>query len=244
LKEQDAMTRLLVSVRSAEEAQIAVSEGVDLIDVKEPSRGALGAADAATLAAIAHCVAGRVPLSAALGELLEGTSVSPRLASQLRYAKFGLAGCALHAEWKARWQRSIGGLPAGVAAVAVAYADAATADAPDVENVLASARAVGCAAVLFDTFEKSGGSLIDHLGLPRLKRLIADSREAGLLAVVAGGLGADEIRQVLPLAPDYVAVRGAACRGDRSGHLDSKRVRRLVELVGQNARGAQRAPNR
>ena len=53
------MTRLLVSVRNVEEAQIAIAEGVDLIDVKEPSRGALGAADPVTLKAIARCVAGR-----------------------------------------------------------------------------------------------------------------------------------------------------------------------------------------
>ncbi len=41
------MTRLLVSVRSAAEAEIALSAGADLIDVKEPSRGSLGAADPA-----------------------------------------------------------------------------------------------------------------------------------------------------------------------------------------------------
>ena len=36
------MTRLLVSVRSAEEAEIALAGGADVIDVKEPRRGALG----------------------------------------------------------------------------------------------------------------------------------------------------------------------------------------------------------
>jgi uncharacterized protein (UPF0264 family) len=238
------MTRLLVSVRNVEEAQIAIAEGVDLIDVKEPSRGALGAADPVTLKAIARCVAGRVPLSAALGELLEGVSLPPRLASQLRYAKFGLAGCARRTDWRARWQRAIACLPPGVGAVAVAYADAAAADAPDVESVLALARAVGCAAVLFDTFEKSNGSIVNHFGLPRLARLIDQSRDAGLLAVVAGGMGVDEIRQVLTLAPDYVGVRGAACRGDRSGQLDAKQVTRLVELVGLTAGVAPRPPSR
>ncbi len=170
------MTRLLVSVRDAEEAQIAVAEGVDLIDVKEPLRGALGAADARTIDSIARCVAGRAPLSAAMGELLEAIPLPPRLASQLRYAKFGLAGCARHVDWKERWQRAIANLPAGVAAVAVAYADADAAGSPKVDSVLAQARAVGCAAVLFDTFEKSGGSLIDHIGLSRLRHLIGGAR--------------------------------------------------------------------
>ena len=36
------MTGLLVSVRSAEEAEIALAGGANLIDIKEPSRGALG----------------------------------------------------------------------------------------------------------------------------------------------------------------------------------------------------------
>ncbi len=61
------MTRLLVSVRDPDEAQIAAQSGVDLIDVKEPIRGSLGAADAATLAAIAQCVAGRAPLERRAG---------------------------------------------------------------------------------------------------------------------------------------------------------------------------------
>ena len=37
------MIRLLVSVRSADEALVAARGGVDFIDAKEPSRGALGA---------------------------------------------------------------------------------------------------------------------------------------------------------------------------------------------------------
>ena len=46
------MTRLLVSVRSVEEAEAALAGGADLIDVKEPTRGSLGRADDAVIAAI------------------------------------------------------------------------------------------------------------------------------------------------------------------------------------------------
>ena len=35
-------TRLLVSVRSADEAEAAIAGGADVIDVKEPSHGPLG----------------------------------------------------------------------------------------------------------------------------------------------------------------------------------------------------------
>ena len=67
------MMRLLVSVRDADEAKVALAAGVDLIDVKEPLRGALGAADAEQIAAVVREVNGRVPVSAALGELFVAT---------------------------------------------------------------------------------------------------------------------------------------------------------------------------
>ena len=63
--------RLLVSVRDAAEAAAALAGGAALIDVKEPARGSLGRADAATIAAVVAAVGGRVPVSVALGELRE-----------------------------------------------------------------------------------------------------------------------------------------------------------------------------
>ena len=48
------MTRLLVSVRDALEARVAMGAGVDLIDVKEPRRGSLGRASNSVVAAVLH----------------------------------------------------------------------------------------------------------------------------------------------------------------------------------------------
>ncbi len=55
------MTRLLVSVRSAAEAEIALVGGAALIDVKEPARGALGMADFQVIRDVITAVAGRAP---------------------------------------------------------------------------------------------------------------------------------------------------------------------------------------
>jgi uncharacterized protein (UPF0264 family) len=68
------MTRLLVSVRSVEEARIALHAGVDLIDFKEPRRGSLGAVDASTAAAIIEAIGGQAPMSMACGELISTPS--------------------------------------------------------------------------------------------------------------------------------------------------------------------------
>ena len=52
--------RLLVSVRNADEAIAALAGGAHVIDVKEPERGSLGAADTSAIAEIVLAVNGRV----------------------------------------------------------------------------------------------------------------------------------------------------------------------------------------
>ena len=52
---------------------------------------------------------------------------------------------------------------------------------------------------------------------------------------LAGSLGPPEIRAFLPVAPDWFAVRGAACRdGQRGAEVESNRVRDLVRLLQQS----------
>ena len=97
--------------------------------------------------------------------------------------------------------------------------------------MIRQAARLGCRAVLVDTFDKRRGTLVDHLSLAELGRFIGDVHDRGLLAVVAGGLDRATIRDVLARRPDYVAVRGAACAGDRRARLDRRRVDELVALV-------------
>ena len=60
--------RLLVSVVDAAEARIAADAGADIIDVKDPSRGALGEAAPATVRAVRDATPAHLPVSAALGD--------------------------------------------------------------------------------------------------------------------------------------------------------------------------------
>src|SRR5712691_8352699 len=46
-----SMTKFLASVRDVSEAEIALAAGADIIDLKEPARGALGAVEPAIIAA-------------------------------------------------------------------------------------------------------------------------------------------------------------------------------------------------
>ncbi len=221
------MTRLLVSVRSALEAETALRGGAELIDVKEPARGSLGRASEDAIAAVARVVAGRTPVSAALGELKDEPAIpnDPSLA----YVKWGLADC--FDDWQLRLADAMRRATPR-RAVAVAYADWRRARAPKPEEVCSFGIANACGAFLIDTQRKDGSTLLDWLSLDEIAPMRDRCRDAGLPLALAGSLGVAEIEALVPLHPDWIAVRGAACRGSQRGAaLDEDKVRHLASLL-------------
>lgn len=63
------MTRFLVSVRDVAETETALAAGADIIDLKDPAKGALGALDPAAIASCVTRIAGRAEVSATVGDL-------------------------------------------------------------------------------------------------------------------------------------------------------------------------------
>ena len=226
--------RLLVSVRSAAEASAAVEGGADLVDVKEPSRGSLGRADDAAVAAVLRAVGGRKPVSAAWGELRDHLACPQRTRGfgGLCYVKWGLARCGGTTDWPSMLDAAAGQLPAGCRPVAVAYADWQRAAAPKPRALCEFVCAKRWGAFLLDTWQKDGKTLLDFLAPSDIQLLVERCRDAGLPVALAGSLGRREIELLLPVAPDWFAVRGAACRNeDRNGPIDGERVRDLVALL-------------
>lgn len=238
------MTRLLVSVRNATEALAALDGGAGWIDVKEPARGALGAADAVTIASVVRAVADRCPVSAALGELDGHTcELTRQIPHGVSLVKVGLAGCgaeyversAERRDWREAWAEVATALPSDVALAAVVYADWQVAGAPCPADALAAGLSIGCSTLLIDTFDKRGPALFDCWPVGELAEFTSEVRRAGLRLAVAGSLTLNTLELALRLAPDLVAVRGAACRAGREGEVDTVRVRELVDAIAKHA---------
>jgi len=230
---------LLISVRDAAEAAVALAGGADLIDVKEPRRGSLGAADASVVASVVACVAERVPVSAALGELDSFSTTGRRhslaqLPAGVAFAKAGLAGCRARPDWQSQWQAAMAGLAVATRPVAVVYGDWPVAAAPPPDEVLAAAVALACPALLVDTWDKSRGTLLDHWPPEPLARFVEQVRRRGLAVVLAGSLSAGPaLAAAVRLGPDLVAVRGAVCDAGRTGTISLPRVREVRRAICQ-----------
>ena len=63
------MTGFLASISSVDEARQVRFLGVDVIDLKDPNKGALGALDEDSVRSIAALIGNRTTLSATIGDL-------------------------------------------------------------------------------------------------------------------------------------------------------------------------------
>ena len=160
------MTGLLVSVRDAEEAQDALAAGAELIDVKEPDHGSLGPAQESVVRDVVRTISSQVPVSMALGEVMEGGTEWNPVVPGVEFVKLGLAGCAGQPEWQVRAHNALRQAANGCQRVAVCYADWQTAGAPNPQAVIDWAEPSGCTALLLDTYDKTLGHLLDHFLKP------------------------------------------------------------------------------
>jgi uncharacterized protein (UPF0264 family) len=229
--------RLLVSVVDAAEARVAAAAGADVIDVKDPSRGALGAAAPDVVRAVRDATPAHLPVSAALGD----GPVTPAAAADLArasaasgaaFVKLGLRDTSLAAAL-ASLRAVRAGLPEGVQLVVAGFADFARAGAPPPLELPALAAAVGADGCLLDTAVKDGRGLFHWLADGELLGFVEACRRHGLFSALAGSLTGGDLARLGPIGPDLVGVRGAACVGDRvGGRVDAERVRALVRARG------------
>ena len=227
--------QLLVSVRSPDEAAAALSGGAGLIDVKDPSRGPLGAAHHETVAAVLAAVNGAVPVSAALGEWTPNATTEAHwhLQLPLTYLKWGLAGYGHPAGWGEDLLETRRRVSPPTEVVAVAYADWEAAKCPPPAEVVKFAKRYRYRALLFDTFGKGAGTLFDHLPLAELAEHIGSLKRGGVTVAVGGGLALEQVKGLKTTAADWVAVRGAVCvGGKRDADLDPVRLAKWKAAVG------------
>lgn len=222
------MTRMLASVTGPEEAEVALSGGADIIDLKDPARGALGAVDEAVVRATVARVAGRRPVSAVTGDLPMQPATLAEAASRMAeagadFVKLGIfpggdpEGCL----------RAVAPLAARVRLIAVLFADRA----PDLSLLPLLAEA-GFAGAMLDTAGKDGSRLLDHMDLSRLRRFVGACRHHGLLPGLAGALEAPDVPRLLVLDPAVLGFRGALCgEGGRTAPIDPGAVETIRALI-------------
>ncbi len=227
------MTMMLASVRSLDEALVALEGGADLIDLKEPSRGALGALDHAAVRICVQAIGGRRPVSATIGDLpsmdpqLMAAAVARMADTGVDYIKIGFftrpraLDCAIALSKLTNRARLIG----------VMFADEPY-DLALVDELTRN----GFAGAMLDTAHKTGKTLLDWRTANELEEFVIRSRNCRLLTGLAGSLRQEDVPTLLAIGPDYLGFRGALCRNCERGQiLDQEAFAAIRAAIPQGA---------
>lgn len=224
--------RLLVSPMNMEEAQAALAGGADILDVKNPKEGSLGANFPWVIRSVADLARGKVPVSATIGdmEFKPGTASLAALgaaSSGADYVKAGLLGvktCDQAEEMLKAIVRAVKDLDPKKKVVASGYSDYLRVGSISPMLLPAAASEAGADVVMVDTAIKDGKPTFDFMGEKDLADFIELGHSNDLEVALAGSIGFPHLETLLRLQPDIIGVRGIVCGGDRRSAVKEELV--------------------
>ena len=231
--------RLLVSPMNIVEAQEALQGGADILDVKNPKEGSLGANFPWAIRAVADLARGRVPVSATIGDLdfKPGTASLAALGAAVsgaEYIKAGLLGAKTAeqaVEMLVGIVRAVKDFDPQKKVVASGYSDYIRAGCLSPMLLPAAAAKAGADVVMVDTAIKDGRPTFDFMSEQDLRDFIALGHASGLEVALAGSIGFAHLDLLLRLKPDIIGVRGIVCGGDRRAAIRADLVEKVKRAL-------------
>ncbi|MEU1080773.1 (5-formylfuran-3-yl)methyl phosphate synthase [Streptomyces sp. NPDC005908] len=214
---------LLISPDGVEEALdcAKAAEHLDIIDVKKPDEGSLGANFPWVIREIREAVPVDKPVSATVGDVpyKPGTVAQAALGAVVSgagYIKVGLYGCTTPdqgIEVMRAVVRAVKEHNPDALVVASGYADAHRIGCVNPLAVPDIAARSGADAAMLDTAVKDGTRLFDHVPPDMCAEFVRLTHASGRLAALAGSVRQDDLAELTRIGTDIVGVRGAVCEG-------------------------------
>ncbi|MDY6761494.1 MAG: (5-formylfuran-3-yl)methyl phosphate synthase [Candidatus Nanohaloarchaea archaeon] len=230
----------LVTVKTPEEAANIADTPPDIIDIKNPGEGSLGAQPAHRIERIMDAAPSTASTSIAVGDVphLPGTvslAVHGALQYNPDYIKVGLKGPETIEDAIELLRAASEGLNgSSTKLVAGGYADHKRFNSVNPVDLPTIATKSGADAVMIDTAEKDGKTLFDHTEPQTLQEIVEEAKQQNLTTAAAGSLDIEQVGKIRDIGFDIFGVRGAVCTGtDREASLDPEIVREMLGRLDQ-----------
>ena len=236
------MTGMLASVNSVEEALQALSANVDIIDLKQPALGALGALETDLVKNIVDAIDGRCPVSATVGDLpmqpeIVYQAVKAMAETGVDYIKIGFFPGG---DWQGTIEKLAALTQQNLNLIAVLFADTQ----PDFA-VIDSLKNAGFKGVMLDTMNKNNGSLTQVMTKTDIAQFVRLAKDRSMLCGLAGSLRLDDIAELMPYQPDYLGFRGALCLDhNRTAQLNRSSIMQIKQAIETSSAPAENTENR
>jgi uncharacterized protein (UPF0264 family) len=233
--------KVLISPSDEKEAVEAIAGGADIIDVKNPREGALGANFPWVIKRIREIAPPHVEVSCTLGDIpnLPGAMSLAAVGAAttgVDYVKAGLYGLKTKDDAVYLMKnigRAIRDFDSSIKVAATGYADAARIGSVNPLLVPEIAYEAEVDIAMVDTAVKDDKNLFSFLTAKQLASFVEKAHVYGLEVALAGSLRKEHLPMVYSLGAEVVGLRGAACTyGDRvNGRITKEKVRELVEIA-------------
>jgi hypothetical protein len=222
-----------------EEARAALQGGADILDVKNPKEGSLGANFPWAIRAVVDLAAGRVPVSATIGDLefKPGTASLAALgaaAAGAEFIKAGLLGAKTPEQAEEMLQgivRAVKDYDPSKKVVAAGYSDYVRVGSISPQLLIAAAEKAGADVVMVDTAVKDGRATFEFMSEQDLREFIDLGHASGLEVALAGSIDFVHLELLQRLSPDIIGVRGIVCGGDRRSAVRAELVEKVKRKI-------------
>ncbi len=231
----------MISPINTQEAREAINGGADIIDVKNPKEGSLGANFPWVIKNIREITPEKMHVSATLGDVpyKPGTvslAATGAAVSGADYIKVGLYGTKNYTEALEVMEnvvQAVDDINPDALVVASGYADAHRVGAVDPMEIPRVAADSGSDLAMVDTAIKDGKTLFDFMDEKTIEKFTSKTHGYGLKSALAGSVTREQLPLLAELGCDVAGIRGAACiGGDRnSGTIHHQAVARLKQMM-------------
>jgi hypothetical protein len=230
--------KLLVSPINVEEAKTACDGGADIIDVKNPREGSLGANFPWVIRSVKGVVS--KPLSATIGDFnyKPGTASLAALGAAVAGAEYIKVGLFDVQTAEQAWDmaesvcKSVKQYDSSRKVVIAGYSDYERINSISPFELPKIADDAGADVVMVDTGIKDGRSTFEFLSLDELGEFVDLAHQHGLEAAIAGSLKFEDVEALKSIAPDIIGVRGCVCGGNRNASIKAELVEKLKKEIG------------
>ncbi len=227
--------KLLISPINPEEAIAAYEGGADIVDVKNPKEGSLGANFPWVIKSVKESINSGKPISATIGDFnfKPGTASLAALGAAVagaEYIKVGLYDVQTEEqalEMLTNITRAVKDYNPDLKVVASGYSDYERINSINPHLLPAVGAKAGVDVVMVDTGIKDGRSTFEFMDEEELTRFTGAIREVGLESALAGTLKFEDLPVLKRIQPDIIGVRGMVCGGDRTSCIQAELVDKL-----------------
>ena len=220
------MSKILASIKDLSEAKILIDTDIDIIDLKDPSKGALGRLEKNDIEIIVNFINKKKLTSSTVGDLpndkeLISENVNEVSSTNVDFIKIGV--------YDNSYIKTLCNIKSCKKLIAVFFADKFL----PTKNEIAELKESGFSGIMVDTSNKKSGNLFNHVTHSQIKNFLTIAKSMNLLTGIAGSINKTHINDIIKLNPNYMGFRGALCENNalRSSNISAENVNDIVKLV-------------